>query len=825
MKKTFTQRFEIGFAKARERIEHGFERWGYWVFDHPWIVLLGCVVLLGGLISQIPRLKVDTSTEGFLHEMDPIRQVYNGFRFQFGRDERILIIVDSGGSIFDRAFLEKLQKLHRDLEEKVPKVQDVKSLVNARLTRGENDELIVKDFLEDWPQDEASLLQLRERALGNELYVNQFLSADGRYAIIMMENDAYSSVGQVETDMDAALSGFGDAPVEAYTPEHHPPFLSGEENTEIVLAVEKVIGEYNAPDFHTSIAGTPFMVDRLTRILLQDMTKFTGLSMLIVAFILFVIFRRVVMVVIPLVVSMLAMFSTMGFMAMVNIPLTTAAQIMPSFLLTVGVANVVHVFVIFSQRSKAGDSKRDALGHALGHSGLAIAMTSFTTIAGLVSFYGSDVKPVSDFGIITPLGVFNALVCALVLLPALIAVLPIRNTAVEDHTDALSQRFLSFCADLTTTHPWKMVLMWMGMVIVALFFAVQMRFSHNPVNWFPEKDPFRIVTELINNDLGGGMFIEVVIDSGKEDGLKDPELLQRMDKVRQYAMEMQGDMRVEKVISMVDIIKEINQALHNNDPAYYRIPDDRALVAQEILLFENSGSDDLEELVDGNFSKARMTMKLPFVDAVQYLPFSQSLYPKIEEIIGDKAEVRVTGLMGKTVNDLLYSMGMSYITSTISITAMMILFVGSFRIGLLSMVPNISPIIITLGIMVIAGLPLDAFTLLIGSIGLGLAVDDTTHFMNSFQRYFYQTQDPELAVRKTMATAGEAMFFTCAILSTAFFVYAFATMVNLRNFGILTGMCILIAASADAFLNPSLMYLYGKHKLKNAVKGERQVFT
>ena len=101
----------------------------------------------------------------------------------------------------------------------------------------------------------------------------------------------------------------------------------------------------------------------------------------------------------------------------------------------------------------------------------------------------------------------------------------------------------------------------------------------------------------------------------------------------------------------------------------------------------------------------------------------------------------------------------------------------------------------------------------------------TASEISHFQRYFYQTQDPELAVRKTMATAGEAMFFTCAILSTAFFVYAFATMVNLRNFGILTGMCILIAASADAFLNPSLMYLYGKHKLKNAVKGERQVFT
>lgn len=820
------KRFESFFAETRETIEHGFERWGYWVFDRRWVVLIGSLLLLGSLIAQIPFLKVDTSTEGFLREEDPIRQVYNKFRFQFGRDERILIVIDSGSTIFSTPFLEKLRALHQDLEAHVPKLQDVKSLVNARLTRGEGDELIVEDFMEDWAGDDASLATLKQRALSNEIYINQYLSRDGRYAVIMVENDTYSSAGN---DHDA-MAGFGEHKAVAYTPEHHPPFLSGEENTEIVLAVEDIIKKYDGNGFHVNIAGTPFMVDRLTRILLTDMSKFTGLSMGIVATLLLIIFRRAVMIFLPLTVAVLAMASTMGFMAVADIPLTTAAQIMPSFLLTVGVANAVHIFAVFFQQSKLGLSKRDALAHALGHCGLAIMMTSFTTIAGLISFWGSEVKPVSDFGIITPLGVFNALICAMILLPALVAVLPIKeHTEVRDHSEALTQRLLAFCADLTTTHPWKMIMIWVGMVIIALFYAVQMRFSHNPVNWFPANDPFRLTTETINKDLGGGMFLEVVIDTGKEDGLKDPDLLKRMDAVREYATtQPHAGLRVEKVISMVDIVKEINQALNANDPAYYKIPDSQTLVAQEILLFENSGSDDLEELVDGKFSKARMTMKLPFVDAAAYPPFEQALYPKIYEIIGDKAKVQVTGLMammGKTVNDLLYSMAFSYASSTISITLMMIAFMGSIRIGLLSMVPNISPIIVTMGIMVVGGFPLDAFSLLIGSIGLGLAVDDTIHFMNSFQRYFYQTQDPEQAVRKTMATAGEAMFFTCAILSSAFFVYAFATMNNLRDFGILTGFCILIAASADAFMNPALMFLYGRHKLKGHAKGDKQVFA
>ena len=137
------KRFESFFAETRETIEHGFERWGYWVFDRRWVVLIGSLLLLGSLIAQIPFLKVDTSTEGFLREEDPIRQVYNKFRFQFGRDERILIVIDSGSTIFSTPFLEKLRALHQDLEAHVPKLQDVKSLVNARLTRGEGDELIV----------------------------------------------------------------------------------------------------------------------------------------------------------------------------------------------------------------------------------------------------------------------------------------------------------------------------------------------------------------------------------------------------------------------------------------------------------------------------------------------------------------------------------------------------------------------------------------------------------------------------------------------------------------------------------------------------------
>jgi len=812
-KPSLSTRFQQSYDQFRTYLEQGFERAGYVIHDHALKIIVLFFVLTGLLASHIPDIEVDTSTEGFLQKDDPFRTGYNAFRFQFGRDERVILVIDSGSTIFTFEFLAKLQELHKKVEEKVPKLQRVDSLINARSTYGENDQLIVKDFLEDWPQNEGELAALRERALNNKTYINQFLSRDGRYAMLLIENDVYSSLGQPEKETADLLEGFADEI--AYTPDNHPPFLSGPENTEIVHAVESIAAEFNSEGFRVNAAGTPHMVDTLTRILMSDMQKFMLLSMAMIAVLLWLVFRRAVMIFLPLSVSLVSVASTVGSMSFLGIPMTSAAQVMPSFILTVGVSNAVHLFAIFFQRRKLMESKRDALSHALGHSGLAIVMTSLTTIVGLLSFYSSSVKPVADFGMITALGVFNALIASLVLLPALIAWLPLKEqTQMEDHSAVLSQRILMRCGHYAVHHPWKVITGFGILVAVSLAFTLQMRFSHNPLVWFPKDDPFRVITELSNEKLGGGIVLEVVIDTGKENGLKDPELLKRMDEVQKYALEnVHGVIDVKNTVSMVDIVKEIHQALNNNDPAYYAIPDDPQLLAQEILLFENSGSDDLQRLVDGKFSKTHMALGVPFMDSEHYPALEQSIRHKLEEQLGDKATFEFTGIlamMGETFNKLLPSLVQSYLMSFVLITLMMIIFVESLRLGLLSIVPNIAPVIMTLALMVIAGFPLDAFTLLIGAIGLGLAVDDTLHFMNAYQRYLRKGADPEQAVYQALSTAGEAMLFTSVILSAAFWIYGFATMSNLQHFGILTAFCITMAFVADGLLTPAVMYLYAR---------------
>jgi predicted RND superfamily exporter protein len=786
---------------VRDRIERAFAAWGHWLYPRARAVLALTLLFVVGLGTQLPQVELDTSTEAFLKEGDAVRLRYDAFREQFGRDERVIIAIE--GDVFDLAFLERLRALHRDLEDEVPQLQDVTSLVNARDTRGEGDELIVGDLLEDWPRTPEDLARIRERALANPLYRDQLLDASGRVTTVLIETDAYSQ----QDGAGDELGGFdaGSAPAEPRR------FLTGEENAVIVEAIWAVTGRYEAPDFRVHVAGTPAMVHYFQVWMQRDMARFTLLAIAAIGAFLALLFRRVVGVVLPLAVAILALISTLGLMGLAGVAITLPMQILPSFLLAVGVGGVVHILVIFFQALGRGEVREDAIAHSLGHSGLAVVMTSLTTAGGLASFVTADLGPVAELGVTAPIGVLLALVLTLVLTPAALAVLPLREGRPSGSAGPLARRWLVWAGLFATTHARPVVLVWAGVMAVSALGAAQLRFSHEPLSWFPADNPFRVASVLVNEKLRGSMFLEVLVDSGAENGLHEPAVLDRMDEMRRWASSVQrGDIYVGKTVSLVDVTKEIHQALNENRREFHAIPRDRQLVAQELLLFENSGSDDLEDLVDPQFRRARVTLKLPLADAVQYPAFIDDVEENFARILAGEAGFEVTGLMSimaRTFTAVIHTMATSYVVAFAVITPLMVLLVGSVRIGLLSMLPNLAPILVTLGVMGWAGLRIDFFTLMIGSIAIGLAVDDTIHFMHNFRRYHARSGDVVGAVRETLATAGQAMLFTSLVLATGFALFAFATLTVLTNFGLLTGLTILVAFLADLTLAPALIAL------------------
>ena len=786
------------------KLEAMLGRFGNFVTRHPLIVILFSLAIVAFPISQVPKITMDTSTEGFMHEDDPMLLQYNAFKDQFGRDERIIIAIKSD-KIFSLPFLTKLKKLHKELENTLPYLDEVTSLVNVRNTRGKKDELIVEDLLENFPKTKEDVAKIKKIAMANEFYQNLFLSKDGTITTIVIETKAYVDDGT--DNVDAMFDEFDDTPKE----EVKKTPLTDQENAQIVKKVREIVKKYDAPDFKIYTAGSPSVMDALKKMMKTDMQKFTRVTIAIIIIFLFLIFRRVSATIYPLLVIVLALLATVGSMAFFGVQFKLPTQIVPSLLIAVSVGATVHVLSIFFDRFNESKDKSGAIAFTLQHSGLAIAMTGVTTAIGIASFAGSEVAPIGDMGKFASLGVIVSLFLTLTLLPALLMITPMKPKEKKDGhwLDNLMKRFAYF----PTHHPKVVLGVSLALVALSLALASQLRTSHYPLEWFPKDDPNYTGTKFIDKNMDGSLTMEMVLDTKQENGWQDPKRLQKLDDLyRELEGYDDGKTYIGKIISLNNIVKETNRALHENNQSFYTIPKDKALLAQELLLFENSGSDDLEDVVDSQFSKLRVTLKLPWVDSIDAEHMLNHVNQRYHEVFSD-LDVTMTGIipiLSHTFTQAIHSSVISYFIAFVLIALCMMVIMGSVRLGLVTMIPNLAPIIMGLTIMYIWHIPLDMFTLLIGSIAIGLAVDDTIHFMHNFRRYYHNTGDAVVAVEKTFYTTGKAMVITSIVLSLGFYAYMFGQMISVQNFGFLTGSVIILALLADLLLAPALMILVAK---------------
>ncbi|MCK5854183.1 MAG: MMPL family transporter, partial [Sulfurovaceae bacterium] len=405
-----------------KKLENLMGRFGSFIHDNPFTVLFVLMLMLAFPISHVPQIKMDTSTEGFMHEDDPVLITYNKFRHQFGRDERVLLAIKSD-SIFSIETLTTLRALHRELETSVPFVEDVTSLYNVRNTRGDGDKLITDDLLEPFPTTQAQIEEIKQQAMRSHFYKDLLISEDGKMTTIIIETDAYSHEGEKKiSDIDDFDEGFDDTSTgsvnEVAEPVEAKAFLTDAENAELINAILAITQKYQAKGLEIYVAGSPFINHALKTQMKADMQKFMRITFLIILVSLFLIFRRISAVFYPLLVIIFSLLTTVGTMAWAGVMFKLPTQIVPSLLLAVSVGATVHILSIFFDRFNANGDKKEALSYTLGHSGLAIAMTSITTAIGVGSFAGSQVAPISDLGIFASLGVMVSLVLTLTLLPA-----------------------------------------------------------------------------------------------------------------------------------------------------------------------------------------------------------------------------------------------------------------------------------------------------------------------------------------------------------------------------------------------------------------------
>lgn len=809
---------DTGGATWQHRIERSFERWGRFIIRHRSAALVVSLGLTALLLAQLPKLTIDNSPEALLLDDDPAVVEYDAFRDQFGREDRLIVMVRTPDP-FAPAFLEKLRALHGAMESELPFVEEVDSLINARVVDGDAGGLVVGELLESWPRSPEGFARVRAEALSNPLYADTLLCADGSCIALAIKPWTYSA----STDVEDTLAGFESSSTEAID-RAKPTYLSQAEGEALMVALRALLAEYDAPGFETHVAGVLAMTHRINRGMASDLATFLPATLAVIAALLAFIFRRTVAVVLPLMVVVLSLAATLGLMIVLGIAGSTAVQILPVFLLTVGVCDAVHILAIAYQRRAEGASREDAIAGAIGHTGLAVFMTSVTTAAGMASFLTAEMGAVRDLGLLAPIGVGMAYVYTMVTLPALLAWAPMRVATGEPVRAGESRidRFLIGAGRFAARHPLQVLVPTAILTGLAIVGLLQVRFSHNALNWFPRDDWAVSDFRVIDSDLGGSVGLDLVFATPEAGGLHEPDVLRRIDgfvsEVRALAV---APIVVGSSVSILDIVKETHEALNEDRPEERRIPDTREAVAQEMLLFESSGSDDTEELVDGEFRRARVNLRLPFVDALAFAPFLRSIDALAAERLGPGIDFHVTGMMtllARVFEAVIGSMAKSYVAALVLITPLMMLLLGSFRRGLVAMIPNVLPILAVLGVMGFAGIALDSTTMMIGAMVIGIAVDDTIHFMHKFHRHFDDTADLEFAVCETLRTTGSAMLFTSVALTLGFVTFAGSNMMNIRIFGLFSAFATVVAFMADLWVAPALLSLIERTRRRRSAK-------
>jgi len=401
------------------------------------------------------------------------------------------------------------------------------------------------------------------------------------------------------------------------------------------------------------------------------------------------------------------------------------------------------------------------------------------------------------------------------LLPALLAVTPIKakNIAAKE---SLIDRVLLAMGRLSIRYPQRVIFVTLILTFLAIVGMTKLNFSHNHLAWFPDDEPVKVATQKIDEAMNGTVTAEFIIDTKKENGLHEPEIMESLAMINQVAEKYRkGDLFVGKSFSLADTLKNTHKALNENRMEFYTIPGDKIFIAQELLLFENGGTDDLERLVDSQFSKARITMKFPWKDANRYVDVLNELEAEVKHIIGDQAEVTKTGLMTlltKTIDNVMKSMTQSYTIAGVIITLLMIFLIGNLKNGLVVMFPNFLPIMLGIGLMGYLGFRMDMSSILCGSLAIGLVVDDTIHFMHTYQRYYHQSGNVSYSVEQTLLTTGRALLVTTLVLTTGFLVYLMAFMKNIQIMGTICAFIIVMAFLADIMLVPAIMKIITNEK-------------
>jgi predicted RND superfamily exporter protein len=773
-----------------------------WCFDHRWLVVLACLLGLGGSLVLAGMARIDNSFEAYFDPNDNAYQAYTQYRDDFGSDEVSYILYAAPGfehGPFDLEVMRKIDAVTTALEEDVPFVYEAKSLVNAELIRGTADGIDIDELRDDFPATQAELLALRDAYLAKPMLVGGILSEDARYGAIIVKMDRSSTDPIDEIRLDPEK---GDGLENVYP-----------QVTEAAIVEVLARPEYAGIEFYNS--GDVPLNAIYNTIISEEGTWLNSVTAAVIGLLLLLVFRSFIAALAPIVVVQLSVIVCVAFVAALGWKLDMSFGAMPTLLTAIGVAHSVHILSEFRLLFAELRDRRAALVRTIYLVGTPCMLTSLTTAAGFASLGSVPIKSMAHYGAYGAFGVMAAFVLSLTLLMALLSFgrsepkRSVEETRRSAKGSARAKATLAAIADFNVAHRPKILAVFSVVFLIAFVGIARVVVDSNWLNDFSREMPIRTVTERVDSVMGGTTNLIYLFDTGEEDGIKNPAVLREMERLTEIASS-HGDL-VRKSYSLVDILKDLNQAFHGGDPAWHEIPETRELVAQYLILYEMSGGEAAEEYVSSDYRRASVELRLK----LDMMSHTQDLVDHIDAELARKpvkaATLELTGIGAlwlKLMDYIVTSQIQGFMIAFSVVGLMMILVFRSFKIGAISMVPNLLPVVLTTGTMGWLAIPLDYNKLSIAAVALGIAVDDTIHLVLRYRHEFLIHGSYTVALREAMQDVGRALLITSTALILGFLVLTLSVMDSNSTFGMLLAVTILTALVADFLLMPALVLTF-----------------
>jgi predicted RND superfamily exporter protein len=741
------------------------------IIKHPWLSLVLSLLVSLPFLYFLPHVKTVENVDYFTLEGDPDHAYYENFKHVFGNDEFFLISFKDK-DIFTKENLSLIRDISTRLEE-MDEVRKIISLSTVAETIGEEDYFLVQDFLHEIPEDKPALKNLKQRAIHNPLYRDSLISRDGTTAAIVVltherpEDEAYRK--------------------------------------RLIHKTSILLHEYEGVvngNFH--LAGWTVTNLRLSEYMKKDIARFIPVVYLMIMVVIFLLFRSVKIALLSFLNISLCLSCTMGFLAMIGATLNNVTAIIPPLIMALSLADTIHVFTHYLSEKAEGGETENALLKAMRDVYKPCLLTSVTTVAGFLSLRLSHIPPIQEFALISSMGIVLAFIFSFLFLPALIVLFSPSLQNKGSDSIPLIDHILRKLMRVNVRHGHTILIVCALLTILAIFFGTRITVETNLVEFFKRSLPLRQSLEFVEKNLSGTETINISIKGDMKDTFKIPGNLLFLETLQKYIDSLP---EIDMTNSLVDFIKDMNESFHNEDKSYYRIPETREMIAQYLLLYD---SDDIDDFINSSFNHTRILVRTNRHSTRDLTILIEKIRSYLRKNPSEGLETRITGMPILTVNtasEMVRGQLRSLSIAILIISVLMFFIFRSFFMGLLSLLPNIFPIILNFGIMGALGIPLNNATALIAAVAIGIAVDDTIHFLDNYRKERKEKKDRREAIDNSISIKGRAIMTTSIILALAFGVLVLSSFMPTLQFGCLTALIMVSALAGDLLLLPAVLGL------------------